>query len=63
VLDDAMRDRLASLNPKAAARVANRLIEASDRQFWAPDAATLEALHRAADAIEDVLEGVGARAA
>jgi magnesium chelatase subunit H len=63
VLDDAMRDRLASLNPKAAARVANRLIEASDRQFWSPDAATLEALHRAADALEDVLEGVGARAA
>ncbi len=63
VLDDAMRDRLASLNPKAAVRVANRLIEASDRQFWSPDAATLEALHRAADALEDVLEGVGARAA
>jgi magnesium chelatase subunit H len=63
VLDDAMRDRLASLNPKAAARVANRLIEASDRQFWSPDPATLEALHRAADALEDVLEGVGARAA
>ncbi|MGL6043697.1 MAG: cobaltochelatase subunit CobN, partial [Sandaracinobacteroides sp.] len=63
VLDDAMRDRLSSLNPKAAARVANRMIEASDRQFWSPDAATLEALHRAADAIEDVLEGVSARAA
>jgi magnesium chelatase subunit H len=63
VLNDAMRDRLAALNPKACAKVANRLIEASDRRFWSPDAATLEALHAAADAIEDVLEGVGRQAA
>ncbi len=63
VLDSQMRDRLASLNPKACARVANRLIEASDRKFWSPDAAMLEALHAAADAIEDVLEGVGRQAA
>jgi magnesium chelatase subunit H len=63
VLDEAMRDRLAALNPKATAKVANRLIEASDRNYWSPDAATLEALHRAADAIEDVLEGVGRQAA
>jgi magnesium chelatase subunit H len=63
VLDEAMRDRLAGLNPKATAKVANRLIEASDRNYWSPDAATLEALHRAADAIEDVLEGVGRQAA
>jgi len=63
VLDADMRDRLASLNPKACARVANRLIEASDRKFWSPDPATLEALHAAADAIEDVLEGVGRQAA
>ncbi len=63
VLDDAMRDRLAALNPKATAKVANRLIEASDRQYWSPDAATLQALHAAADAIEDVLEGVGRQAA
>jgi len=63
VLDADMRDRLASLNPKACARVSNRLIEASDRKFWSPDPATLQALHAAADAIEDVLEGVGRRAA
>jgi hypothetical protein len=31
VLDADMRERLATLNPKSAARVANRLIEASDR--------------------------------
>ena len=63
VLDDAMRERLASLNPKATARVASRLIEASDRQFWTPDAATLAALHAASDAIEDRLEGITAIAA
>ena len=39
--------------PRAAARVANRLIEASDRKFWAPDAATLAALHAASDELED----------
>jgi magnesium chelatase subunit H len=60
VLDEAMRERLAALNPKATARMANRLLEASDRQFWQPDAATLAALQAAADALEDRLEGVGA---
>jgi len=63
VLDAAMRERLASLNPKASARVANRLIEASDRQFWSPDAATLAALHAASDELEDRLEGITAVAA
>jgi magnesium chelatase subunit H len=63
VLDAAMRERLASLNPKASARVANRLIEASEREFWAPDAATLAALHAASDDLEDRLEGISAVAA
>ncbi len=63
VLDDAMRERLATLNPKSTARMANRLIEASDRKFWAPDAATLAALHAASDDIEDRLEGITAVAA
>ncbi|WP_207791492.1 magnesium chelatase subunit H [Sandaracinobacteroides saxicola] len=58
ILDEGMRERLAALNPTAANRVANRLIEASERQFWAPDAATLAALHAAADALEDRLEGI-----
>jgi magnesium chelatase subunit H len=58
VLDDAMRTRLAELNPKASARMANRLIEAHERNYWTPDAATLEALRRAGDEIEDRLEGV-----
>ena len=60
VLDDAMRDRMAALNPKASMRVANRLIEASDRHYWSPDDATLAALHAATDAIEDRLEGISA---
>ncbi|AHE55340.1 hypothetical protein NX02_18355 [Sphingomonas sanxanigenens DSM 19645 = NX02] len=63
MLDAEMRERLGALNPKASARVANRLIEASDRQFWAPDAATLAALHAASDELEDRLEGITAVAA
>ena len=58
VLDDAMRNRLIELNPKASARMANRLIEAHERNYWTPDAATLEALRRAGDEIEDRLEGI-----
>ena len=63
VLDPEMRERIASLNPKASARVAGRLIEASDRKFWSPDEATLAALHAASDELEDRLEGVTAVAA
>ena len=63
VLDAAMRERIAALNPRAAARVANRLIEASERNYWQPDAATLAALHAASDELEDRLEGVVAVAA
>ena len=60
VLDEEMRRRMAALNPKASARMANRLLEASDRQYWAPDAATLAALQNAADELEDRLEGIAA---
>ena len=60
VLDEAMRKRLADLNPQASMRMANRLIEASDRSYWSPDATTLAALQSAADAIEDRLEGIAA---
>jgi magnesium chelatase subunit H len=58
LLDPEMRDRLAKLNPTASLKVANRLLEASERQYWKPDAATLEALRRANDELEDRLEGV-----
>ena len=58
MLDPEMRDRLARLNPTASARVANRLIEAYERNYWQPDEATLEALRRAGEELEDRLEGV-----
>lgn len=58
MLDPEMRARLAKLNPTASARVANRLIEASERNYWQPDAATLDALRRAGEELEDRLEGV-----
>jgi magnesium chelatase subunit H len=58
VLDDDMRERIASLNPKASAKIANRLIEAHERKYWSPDAATLEALRRAGEELEDRLEGI-----
>ncbi|PUB17428.1 magnesium chelatase subunit H [Yoonia sediminilitoris] len=60
VLDDEMRERLAALNPQASMRMANRLLEASDRAYWAPDEATLAALQDAADALEDRMEGIAA---
>jgi magnesium chelatase subunit H len=38
--------------------MANRLIEASERNYWQPDEATLEALRNAGEALEDRLEGI-----
>lgn len=61
VLDEDMRRRLADLNPTASSRMANRLLEAHDRNYWSPDAETLAALQDAADALEDRLEGIAAQ--
>jgi magnesium chelatase subunit H len=58
MLDPAMRERLARLNPSASARVANRLLEASERNFWQPDAQMLDALRQAGEELEDRVEGV-----
>jgi magnesium chelatase subunit H len=58
MLDPQMRERLARLNPTASVRVANRLLEASERNYWQPDAETLEALRRVGEELEDRLEGV-----
>ena len=63
VLDEAMRRRMSELNPKATAKLAGRLIEATDRSYWSPDEATLDALRRAGDELEDRVEGVGVEAA
>jgi magnesium chelatase subunit H len=58
MLDPEMRARLAKLNPTASAKVANRLLEASERSYWKPDAATLAALRAAGEELEDRLEGI-----
>ncbi len=58
MLDEEMRERLAALNPTASAKIANRLIEAHERSYWAPDEATLESLRRAGEELEDRLEGI-----
>jgi magnesium chelatase subunit H len=58
VLDEAMRARLADLNPIASSRLAKRLLEACERKYWAPDESTLQALRQASDELEDRLEGV-----
>jgi magnesium chelatase subunit H len=59
MLDAAMRERMAKLNPTAAARIANRLLEANDRRYWSPDQATLDALRQAGEDLEDRMEGIG----
>jgi magnesium chelatase subunit H len=58
VLDGEMRERLATLNPAASAKLANRLLEASQRQYWKPDEEMLAALRSASEELEDRLEGV-----
>ena len=58
ILDPQMRERLAKLNPTASAKVANRLIEASERKYWKPDETMLAALRAAGDELEDRLEGI-----
>jgi magnesium chelatase subunit H len=57
-LDPEMRERLAQLNPKASAKLVNRLIEAHERDYWKPDDEMLDALREAGEELEDRLEGV-----
>jgi magnesium chelatase subunit H len=58
ILDEEMRARLAKLNPTASAKVANRLLEASERKYWQPDDKILAALRSASEELEDRLEGI-----
>ena len=58
VLDEQMRNRLAALNPTAAAKVVNRLLEAQERSYWQPDEDCLNALRTAGEDLEDWIEGV-----
>jgi magnesium chelatase subunit H len=57
-----MRARMAALNPKASAKIANRLIEAHERKYWQPDPAVLQSLLLAGEELEDKLEGIGLEA-
>ena len=63
VLDPQMRERMAALNPTASAKVANRLLEAHERNYWQPDSQTLEALRQAGEDLEDRLEGAAIQGA
>ena len=63
IVDAAMRDRLATLNATASARIANRLLEAHQRGYWSPDPAMLDVLRQAGEELEDRLEGIGMEAA
>jgi len=58
ILDPQMRARLAKLNPTASTKVANRLLEASERKYWQPDEQMLAALRAAGEELEDRLEGI-----
>jgi len=58
VLDKEKREELSKLNPMACARMAQRLIEAHERNYWSPSEADLQALYDAGDELEDRLEGV-----
>ena len=62
LLDPQMRRRLAALNPTASARLAGRLLEAQERNYWQPDDDVLQALRDAGDELEDRLEGIGINA-
>jgi len=62
ILDEDMRNRLAALNPKAAAKVANRLLEAQERAYWDPDEQCLESLRQAGEDLEDWIEGISPEA-
>ncbi|MCB1744977.1 MAG: magnesium chelatase subunit H [Gammaproteobacteria bacterium] len=62
VLDAQMRERMAELNPIASLRVAQRLLEASERNYWQPDPQMLSALREAGEDLEDRIEGVGVAA-
>ena len=50
------------MNPTASARLTSRLVEAHRRNYWTPDADTLEALRAAGEELEDRVEGIGMEA-
>ncbi|NYI04798.1 magnesium chelatase subunit H [Allostreptomyces psammosilenae] len=59
LFDDALRERMAKLNPAAVKRFADRLVEARERGLWEPDAEDSARLDDLADRLDDLVEGVG----
>ncbi len=58
VLDEAMRERLAQANPRAARNAVARLLESHGRGLWQADDETIERLQAIYADLEDRLEGV-----
>ncbi|HEY7915310.1 MAG TPA: cobaltochelatase subunit CobN [Blastocatellia bacterium] len=58
VLDEAMLDRLRSLNPYSARNLVGRLLEAAGRGFWEAESEVVERLREVFGNLEDELEGV-----
>ena len=58
IMDPEMRSRLAELNPTASAKVVNRLLEASRRNYWKPNEQILSELEKAGQDLEDRIEGI-----
>ncbi len=58
VLDEAMLERLRTLNPHSAHSLVGRLLEAHGRGYWDGDAGVLDKLRDVSSSLEDQLEGV-----
>jgi magnesium chelatase subunit H len=58
LLDEAMLERLRSLNPHSLHALVSRLLEANGRGYWDADPEMLEQLREIVSALEDQLEGV-----
>ncbi len=58
-LDQAMLERLRTLNPHSAHSLVRRLLEANGRGYWDPDPELLEKLREVNVSLEDQIEGVG----
>ncbi|MCM3869260.1 MAG: cobaltochelatase subunit CobN [Pyrinomonadaceae bacterium] len=58
VLDEAMLDRLRTLNPHSAHSLVGRLLEANGRGYWDADISILDKLREIRSSLEDQLEGV-----
>ncbi|HEX2913834.1 MAG TPA: cobaltochelatase subunit CobN [Chloroflexia bacterium] len=59
VKDEAMRERLAQLNPYSLKGIVGRLLEANGRGYWEADASTIERLKEIYAGLEDEIEGLG----